>query len=106
MLGFLNDLDVATTAVADVPIVGGDHTGLGRAVQGPGAYIQQATGIPLELRRTRPPAFASAYAIATEDLMVQSIPGPMFLSLAFDAFIKVHATHVSEHAPSIGHNAE
>ncbi len=93
ILGFLNDLDVVTAAVTQAPTVGeGGTTDFASAVEQLGAYIQNTTGIPLDLRLTLPLGFAAAgvYSIATEGLMIQSIPGPLFLWFAFDTFVKLH----------------
>ncbi len=96
ILRFLDDLDVVTGAIGNLPSVGGSdgNNALAVAVEHLNEYVEQTLGIPLDLRLALPLAFASAgvWSIASEGLMIRAIPGPLLLWLAFDTFVKLHPT--------------
>jgi hypothetical protein len=54
--------------------------------------IYVMTGIPLDLKTIMPLAFAGAglWSISKRGLMIEAVPGWLFLWLAFDMFVKMH----------------
>jgi hypothetical protein len=54
--------------------------------------IYSATGIPVNLKQILPLSFVGAgiWSIAKKGLMVEAVPGWLFLWLAFDMFVKLH----------------
>ena len=54
--------------------------------------IYVMTGIPLDLKIIMPLAFAGAglWSISKRGLMIEAVPGWLFLWLAFDMFVKMH----------------
>jgi len=54
--------------------------------------IQSATGLPIDLKLALPLTFvgAGAWSIARRGLMIEAVPGWLFLWFAFDMFVKLH----------------
>ncbi len=63
--------------------------------------IRRATGHPVDLKLELPLAFVGAgvWSIGRKGLMIESVPGLLFLWLAFDIFVKLHATHADKPEP-------
>jgi len=57
--------------------------------------IYGMTGIPINLKIVMPLAFAGAglWSISKRGLMIEVVPGWLFLWLAFDMFVKMHPSH-------------
>ena len=57
--------------------------------------IYGMTGIPINLKILMPFAFAGAglWSISKRGLMIEAVPGWLFLWLAFDMFVKMHPSH-------------
>jgi hypothetical protein len=54
--------------------------------------ISAATGLPINLKLALPLAFVGAvlWSIGRKGLMIEMVPGWLFLWLAFDMFVKLH----------------
>jgi copper chaperone CopZ len=101
ILGLLEDLDVVVESIGHMPtledheIEGGDRLeteGFLAAVDDLNQRIYEATGIPINLKMALPLAFVGAglWSIGKKGLMIESVPGWLFLWLAFDMFVKLH----------------
>jgi hypothetical protein len=99
-LGFLEDLDVVVDCIGHLPSIGenGDNDsgeatpGFLGAVNDLNLRIRNATGLPVDLKTVLPLAFvgAGAWSIARKGLMIETVPGWLFLWFAFDMFVKLH----------------
>jgi len=101
ILSFLEDLDVAVESIAHVPSIGeegdsgranGHSPGFIDAINDLNQRLRQATGLPVNLKLILPLAFVGAgvWSIGKKGLMVESVPGWLFLWFAFDMFVKLH----------------
>ena len=100
ILGFLEDLDVIVDSIGHLPSIGengdADHGGetpeFISAVNDLNQRIRRATGLPVDLKLALPLAFVGAgvWSIGKKGLMIESVPGLLFLWLAFDMFVKLH----------------
>lgn len=106
ILGFLEDMDVVIDSIAHLPSIGEnretDHDGEApefiAAVNDLNRLIRGTTGLPIDLKLALPLAFVGAgiWSISKKGLMVESVPGPLFLWLAFDMFIKLHSARTDK----------
>jgi copper chaperone CopZ len=105
ILSVLQDLDVvfeSTTHAPDAPVpeAGGAERGQAQdflaAIDDLNARIRATSGVPVNLRIVLPLAFAAAgiWSVAKQGLMIESIPGWLFLWLAFDMFVKLHPSRL------------
>lgn len=101
ILDMLKDLDVVIQSVGHVPGIeepfrknreGPDSVGFIEAITDLNRKIYDATGVPVDLKILLPLAFAGAgvWSIARRGLMVESVPGWLFLWFAFDMLVKLH----------------
>jgi len=101
VLGLFQDLDVVVQSIGHVPSIeaseGGKSTSAGSegflaAVNDLNRRIYDTTGVPVDLKILLPIAFAGAgiWSIARRGLMVESVPGWLFLWFAFDILVKLH----------------
>lgn len=101
ILGFLEDLDVVVESIAHLPGTGenGDSegpvahvAGFIAAIDDLDRRIRQTTGLPIDLKLILPLAFVGAgiWSIGRKGLMIESVPGWLFLWFAFDMFVKLH----------------
>lgn len=101
ILGVLEDLDVLVQSLGHVPDIkrsapgadGMDRSkGFLAAIEDLNQQIHGATGLPIDLKLILPLAFAGAglWSISKRGLMVESVPGWLFLWFAFDMFVKLH----------------
>lgn len=105
ILSLLEDLDVVIESATQAPEVveaegkGNDGTQARdflAAIDDLNARIRAASGIPIDLRLVLPLTFAGAgiWSIARQGLMIESMPGWLFLWLAFDMFVKLHPSRL------------
>jgi hypothetical protein len=99
IMGLLEDVDVLVESVGDLPEAeGGSHggglasSGFLAAVEDLNRRIQSATGLPVDLKLVLPIFFASTglWSVAKRGLMIETVPGWIFLWFAFDLFVKLH----------------
>jgi len=101
VLGLLQDLDVVVQSMGHVPSVEASEGGTRKyagsegflaAVNDLNRRIYGETGVTVDLKLLLPAAFAGAgiWSIARKGLMVESVPGWLFLWFAFDMFVKLH----------------
>ena len=101
ILALFKDLDVVVQSLGHVPVPGEFESGEAEPVTAEGFLtavndlnrrIYRKTGIPLDLRIVLPLSFAGAglWSIARRGLMIESVPGWLFLWFAFDMFVKLH----------------
>lgn len=104
VLGLLEDLDILVQSLGHVPVIGEPEGGIGKSTHPKGfpealndlnRRIFGMTRIPIDLKILLPLAFAGAglWSIGKKGLMVESIPGWLFLWFAFDMFVKLHPAH-------------
>ncbi|MCG6878870.1 MAG: heavy-metal-associated domain-containing protein [Deltaproteobacteria bacterium] len=60
--------------------------------------IYGKTGVPINLKILMPVLFAGAglWSISRRGLMIEAVPGWLFLWLAFDMFVKLHPSHIAK----------
>ncbi|MFM2007854.1 MAG: hypothetical protein RLZZ09_3509 [Pseudomonadota bacterium] len=108
ILGILEDLDVMVESIGHLPEI--DVNGAaGPAIQPQFQIaiddltqrIKGATGVSLNLRAGLPLAFLAAgiWSIARRGLMIERVPGWLFLWFAFDLFVKLNS-FASEEKPT------
>ncbi len=101
ILGLLDDLDVVVQSVGSMATTealkpGGDEAvppeGFIAAVNDLNRRLYEKTGTPVDLKLVLPLAFAGAgiWSIARRGLMIEAVPGWLFLWFAFDMFVKLH----------------
>ncbi len=99
IMGLLEDVDVLVESVGHSPgVEGGSHdggpasTGLIAAVEDLNRRIKSATGLPIDLKLVLPVSFVGAglWSVARRGLMIETVPGWLFLWFAFDMFVKLH----------------
>ncbi len=107
ILGFLEDLDVVVDSIGHLPTVGengaspqgeGESPEFLTAINDLNRRIQQTTGLPVNLKLLLPLTFIGAgiWSIGKKGLMVESMPGWLFLWLAFDIFVKMHPARYNQ----------
>lgn len=108
ILGFLEDLDVVVDSIGHLPSVGEGFTGNGSeapefitALNHLNQRIRRTTGLPVDLKLVLPLTFAGAgiWSLARKGLMIESVPGWLFLWFAFDMFVKLHSRHTQPREP-------
>ncbi len=108
ILGLLEDLDVVVDSIGHLPTIGetGDSAhGDGQspefitAINDLNQRIRQTTGLPVNLKLLLPLTFVGAgvWSIGKKGLMIESVPGWLFLWLAFDMFVKLHPIRPNPH---------
>ena len=104
VLGLLGDLDVLVQSLGHAPAIGEPEGGIGKSTSPKGfpevlndlnRRIYGMTRIPIDLKIVLPLAFAGAglWSIGKKGLMVEIVPGWLFLWFAFDMFVKLHPAH-------------
>jgi cation transport ATPase len=95
ILGLLEDLDIVVEST--VHAEHGPSPGFLAAIDDLNARIHAATGVPIDLKLAVPLAFVGAgiWSIGKKGLMIESVPGWLFLWFAFDMFVKMHPAHPS-----------
>jgi hypothetical protein len=106
ILGFLEDLDVIIESIGHLPSIGeNEHADHNReapefiaAVNDLNGRLRKATGLSIDLKLVFPLAFVGAgiWSIGRKGLMVESVPGLLFLWLAFDMFVKLHSARTDK----------
>lgn len=97
ILGFLEDMDVIIDSIKHLPGIGsGDNhepSEFMSAVNDLNRRIYEATGLALDLKIVLPLAFlgAGVWSISQKGLMLEKVPGLLFVWLAFDIYVKMHA---------------
>ena len=99
IMGLLEDVDVLVESIGQasklegvVPVQGEPSPSFIFAVEDLNRRIQSMTGLPVDLKLVLPLTFvgAGAWSIARRGLMIESVPGWLFLWFAFDMFVKLH----------------
>lgn len=103
ILGLLEDLDVIVesteqmaSSVEEAVPEAGAHVESPKdfiaAINDLNARILAATGVPVNLKIVLPLLFVGAgvWSIGKKGLMIESVPGWLFLWFAFDTFVKLH----------------
>lgn len=101
VLGLLEDLDTVFESLGHEAEMGslegeaGDtfaSAGFVEALNDLNRKIYGATGVPVNLKILMPLLFAGAglWSISKRGLMIEAVPGWLFLWLAFDMFVKLH----------------
>jgi len=99
ILSLLEDVDVLVESLGHLPTVDDGKPGKGlesagflAAVEDLNQRIRSATGLPVNLKLALPLSFVGAglWSIARKGLMIEAVPGGLFLWLAFDMFVKLH----------------
>ncbi|MGZ4971063.1 MAG: HMA2 domain-containing protein [Methylobacter sp.] len=103
ILGLLEDMDVVIDSIGHLPNTDeseyaahdGEVPEFMAAVNDLNRRIHVATGLPVDLKLVLPLGFVGAgiWSISKKGLMIESVPGLLFLWLAFDMFIKLHSVH-------------
>jgi len=114
IIRLLEDIDVLVESIGHLPSVedgkpgeGQGSTGFLATVEDLNQRIRLATGIPVNLKLILPLSFVGAgvWSIARKGLMIETVPGWLFLWFAFDMFVKLHpvvnAKTVAEELPDI-----
>jgi hypothetical protein len=106
ILSFLEELDVIIESIGHLPSIGEngdtDHSGGApefiAAVNDLNRRFQKVTGLPVDLKLVLPLAFVGAgiWSIGKKGLMIESVPGLLFLWLAFDMLVKLHSAHTDK----------
>lgn len=99
ILGVLEDLDVLVESIGHLPSVGDSNHANGAerpeflvAIDELNRLIRQKTALPINLKLLLPLTFLGAgiWSIGRRGLMIESVPGWLFLWFAFDMFVKLH----------------
>jgi len=99
ILGVLEDLDVLVESIGHLPSVGDSNHANGAerpeflvAIDELNQIIRQKTSLPINLKLVLPLTFLGAglWSIGRRGLMIESVPGWLFLWFAFDMFVKLH----------------
>lgn len=106
ILRWLEDVDVIVESIGQLPSVIGAESAAGRgfiaAADDLNRRLRAATGFPVNIKLVLPLTFVAAgvWSIFRRGLMVEAVPGWLFLWFAFDMFVKLHpdnAGGASEH---------
>lgn len=101
LLGLLEDVDIAIDSLVDMAHFGGEDES-GESARGASSFavaiahlnrrIRASTGLPIQLSTLLPLAFlgAGVWSIVRSGLMIEKIPGWIFLWLALDVYTKLH----------------
>lgn len=100
VLGLLQDLDVVAQSM-EAPGMEEPEAEVERTVRSEGFLaavndlnrrVFNSTGVPVDLKIILPLTFAGAglWSISKRGLMIESVPGWLFLWFAFDMFVKLH----------------
>jgi hypothetical protein len=110
ILGLLKDIDVVVGTIVDAPhIEGGSETGgsnaslsFATALNDLARRFASLTGFTLDLRTLFPLSLASVgvWLIIENGLMLEMMPGWLFLWLAFDSFLKLQPHALTLSAPA------
>jgi hypothetical protein len=104
LLGLLEDVDIAIDSLVERARFGGDEES-GESGRGPSSFavaiahinrrIRVSTGLPIQLNTLLPLMFlgAGVWSIVRSGLMIEKIPGWIFLWLALDVYTKLHPIH-------------
>lgn len=102
IMGLLEDVDVLVESVGHLP---GIDEGIQNevpaaegflvAVEDLNRRIKSSTGLPIDLKLALPLSFVAAglWSVARRGLMIETVPGWLFLWFAFDMFVKLHPAH-------------
>ena len=99
ILCVLEDLDVLVESIGHLPSVGDSNNANGAtrpeflvAIDELNRLIRQKTALPINLKLLLPLSFLGAgiWSIGRRGLMIESVPGWLFLWFAFDMFVKLH----------------
>ena len=97
IMGLLEDVDVLVESVGHLPGVEGGEaatssTGFLVAVEDLNRHIKSVTGLPIDLKLVLPLSFVAAglWSVTRRGLMIETVPGWLFLWFAFDMFVKLH----------------
>ena len=99
ILGVLEDLDVVVESIGHLPSVGeSNHTANASrpefliAIDDLNQRLRRKTALPINLKLLLPLTFLGAglWSIGRRGLMIESVPGWLFLWFAFDMFVKLH----------------
>ncbi len=97
IMKLLEDIDVLVESAGHLPSVEpveGDKSSSSfvNAVEDFNQRIKSVTGIPIDLKLVIPASFLSAglWSVARRGLMIETLPGWLFLWFAFDIFVKLH----------------
>jgi hypothetical protein len=108
IMGLLEDVDVLVESVGHLPGWKTEATttalassGFLAAVEDLNRRIQSATGLPIDLKLVLPLSFVSAglWSVAKRGLMIETVPGWLFLWFAFDMFVKLHPVRQGKDEP-------
>jgi hypothetical protein len=105
ILGWLEDLDVLVESVGHFPSVDPGNAPVGgflAAIEDLNQRIHRATGLPVDVKLVLPLTFAGAgvWSILRRGLMIEAVPGWLFLWFAFDTFVKLHPNRTDPSPPS------
>jgi hypothetical protein len=103
ILGFLEDLDVVMESLGHLLSAQEEDVeeemfvepvGFLAAIEDLNKRINKFTGLPIDLKLALPIAFLGAgiWSIAKKGLMIEKVPGWLFLWFALDMFVKLHPT--------------
>lgn len=108
ILGLLEDLDVVVDSIGHLPSVGegfppdgGEAPEFITAINDLNRRLRRATGLPVDLKLALPLTFVGAglWSIVRKGLMIESVPGWLFLWFAFDMFVKLHSHRTEPREP-------
>jgi hypothetical protein len=96
ILGLLEDVDVMVESIGHLPSINGQENpsspGFIGATEDLNRRIRGLTGIPIDVKVLLPVAFLAAGVWSTlrKGLIIEAVPGWLFLWLAFDVYVKLH----------------
>ena len=96
VLGLLEDVDVMVESIGHLPSIDGAEgiaeAGFVGAAEDLNRRIHRWTGLPVDIKLLLPLLFLAAglWSTARKGLMVEAVPGWLFLWFAFDVFVKLH----------------
>ncbi|MBM4200979.1 MAG: heavy metal translocating P-type ATPase [Gammaproteobacteria bacterium] len=97
VLGLLEDVDVMVESIGHLPSIDGGEgasaAGFIGAADDLNRRIRRFTGVPVDLKLALPMLFLAAGVWSTlrKGLMIEAVPGWLFLWFAFDMFVKLHS---------------
>lgn len=99
VLGLLEDVDVMVESIGHLPSIDGgaadSTTSFIGAADDLNRRLRRWTGVPVDVKLLLPLLFLAAglWSTARKGLMVEAVPGWLFLWFAFDMFVKLHPHH-------------
>lgn len=96
VLGLLEDVDVMVESIGHLPAIdGGDGASTASfigAAEDLNRRLRRWIGLPVDVKLLLPLLFLAAglWSTARKGLMVEAVPGWLFLWFAFDMFVKLH----------------